>query len=460
MYNTALSTIEKYNMILKGDHIILGVSGGADSSALLHFLYSIKKIYNLTLTVVHINHGLRGDDADNDAHYVEELCKSMGVRYLCFNYDIKDKSKQMGVSEEEAGRIIRYSEFQNAVDKYDGSKIAVAHNMNDQAETLLMRLARGAGIKGLSGIAPVRGNIIRPLIECSRNIIEAYCAENDIDFRTDYTNLKDIYTRNKIRLKLIPWMEKELNENTILNISRTAGLLAEEDSYMEEQASIALENCILKSDNNYVYIEKNILKSNPLVIQRRIIRRAFRKIKKDIKDLSYNHINSVLELIEKPTGSKVDLALGLKAEIQYEKLVLYLGNINDIKEYCYNIGLDETIFIKEINKYVKISLNEEKKQIKPTIICTKAFDYDKIKFNIQIRTRKPNDRIFLKGLNGTKKIKDFFIDEKIPRQERSVMPLVACGTDIIWILEKRVSDYFVANESTSNILFIQIWEDV
>lgn len=460
MIDKVKETIKKYNMIQNGDNVIIGVSGGADSTALLHYLFSIKDKYSLKLIVVHINHGIRGIEAKSDEKFVTDLCRSMGVDVLTAEYDIKKEAIRLGVGEEEAGRIVRYKEFDKAFKNNNGNKIAVAHNKNDQVETLLMRMCRGTGLKGLTGIAPVRNHIIRPFIRCSREEVEQYCIDNNLKFRTDSTNLLDIYTRNKIRLKLIPWLKEELNENVIDNIARTAELLYEEEYYIEKESKKMFANCCVKKENNQVYLSLKEMNKLELAAKRRIIRLAYRSINKNIKDISFKHVNDTIDLMEKETGKSINIASGLKAEIEYDYLKLYSEKLGNNDGFCYNIKVGETIFIKEIGKYVRLSCNEEKNLIKTSSICTKAFDYDKMENDMQIRTRKTGDKLYLKGINGLKKLKDYFIDEKIPRYERNNIPLVACGDDIVWVIGHRVSDFYFAGKDTKKLLFIQIWEDV
>ena len=220
MYKKALATISKYHMLKKGDSVVLGISGGADSVALLHLLCKQREELNLTLFVVHINHGIRGVEADRDEGFVRKLCARWRVNFKAETFDVPKMAKEMGITEEECGRHVRYEAFENCLKANNASKIAVAHNLNDQAETLVMRLCRGTGLTGLSGIAPVRGHIIRPLIECSREEIEAYLEELHQPYCTDSTNLKEDYTRNKIRLNLLPYMEKEMNAGVIRNLAK------------------------------------------------------------------------------------------------------------------------------------------------------------------------------------------------------------------------------------------------
>lgn len=459
MRKKVLETIKRFHMLHYGDYIIVGVSGGIDSTVLLHILYSFKQEYNLTLHVVHIHHGLRAEEADRDAFFVQKLCKDLSIPCDVFYYDIKKEARKQKMSEEETGRMIRYKKFQEIAKIHNG-KIAVAHNSNDQAETILMRLARGTGLKGLIGIAPVRDNIIRPLIECERKEIETYSEEFQIPFRNDATNDMDFYTRNKIRHFLIPWMEKELNQSTVKNLAKTSSLLLEEEYYLEKQASEAFSYTVEKNNSNQIVFDILRFNQYDIVIKRRMIRKAIIFLKNELKDISFAHISQVLFLLEKQSGKRISLPKGIFAEIQYKKLCLFLGNIDKTIPYLYNLALGKTIFIKELGKYICLSLNEEKKEIKSAKICTKVFDYDKINTNLSLRTRQAGDFIVLNYSSGTKKLKDYLIDEKIPRQQRDKIPLLTNGKEILWLIGMKTTHSCCVDKNTKNILYVQIWEDV
>lgn len=454
MFNRAYQTVKKYNMLQVGDCIVIGISGGADSVSLFHFLYSIEYKYNLKLIAVHINHCIRGKDADEDAEYVKNLCIRYNVPVEIFKCDIKKEAKKLKITEEEAGRIKRYEIFQNVLQQYNADKIAVAHNMNDQAETILMRICRGTGLTGLSGIQPVRDNIIRPLIECSREDIEKYCIDNNLNYRDDFTNSIDIYTRNKIRLQLIPWIQENLNSSIVKTISSMASILQQENLYMQQQSFEAYQKCIVYLDKTSIKLDIDILKCQPNVIQNRVIRIALQNLKNDLHDIENNHILSIVELIDRQSGKKINITNRIIAQKQYNILYLYIDKIESVN-YCYDIKLNQSLYIKEAKLYIVSKLFCVQNFVqKPNNLYTKVFDYDKIGDNIKIRTRQIGDKIYLKG-TGSKKIKDYFIDIKLPQQLRNTTPLLAVNNDIIWILGYRVSGSYNVDKSTKNILSIE-----
>lgn len=457
MIDTVINTIEKYNLIEFNDHIILGVSGGADSVSLFYILQNLKTKYNLKLTVVHINHGIRGRDAYNDQEYVSSLCNKYNTPIEIFEYNIKKEAEKTGTTEEEAGRIIRYKAFYTVLKKYNADKIAVAHNMNDNAETILMRLFRGTGLKGLCGINAKRENIIRPLIECTRFQIENYCKENNINYKTDYTNNIDIYTRNKIRLKLIPWIEGNFNKNIIGTLSKTSSLIYEEDQYLNKISHQAFKDCIVDNSNTSIDINKLNLYDD--VIKRRIIRYACSQYNIDLHDISYKHVDMILNLLNNKTGKSVNLPFGMKVSKQYD-LLLFSNNSKEITKFCYTINENDFLYIKEINKYISLSKNKINYKSSFINIYTIIFDYDKINNVLQLRNKNEGDQIYLKGINGTKKLKKLFIDLKIPRNNRLKIPVLACKNNVLWIMDYKTSDYYKADDTTTNKIYLQIWEEI
>lgn len=459
MYKTAFKTVKKYGLLENGDTVVVGVSGGADSSALLHFLYSLRELYSLRLFAVHVNHGIRAEEAKKDAEFVENLCKNLNVEFFLFNHDIKKEACNLSVSEEEAGREARYFRFSEIAEKYSCNKIAVAHNLNDNCETIIMRLCRGTGLKGLTGIPVKRKKIIRPLIECSREIIEKYCFENNIEFCTDSTNMTDLYTRNKIRLNIIPIME-QINSNTLFNMSNTISILLQENEFIENTAENAFKYSMIKNNKNGVYLSTEKLLEFDTVIIKRVLRKALTSVKEGIKDLSSNHIESILKILYAADGKSLDLALSLKAEKSCGILKLYLKQNNtENTDFFYELPIGQKIYIKELNKYVFLGINFNKNEILSKNVYTKLFDYDKIKGNITLRNRKSGDKISIKGLSGRKKLKDVFMEKKIPKDERNSIPLFACGNNIIWAVGVMESYGYSVCEKSVNILNISIWEE-
>lgn len=449
--------IEKYNMLRQGDWVIVGVSGGADSVALLHILTRLKEELDLCLKVVHVHHGLRGEEADHDAKFVEMLCKKWNIAYKRYQYDVAGFAKEQRIGIEEAGRRLRYEAFEKELEKLGKGKIAVAHNQNDQAETVLMRLCRGSGLKGLCGIAPVRGNIIRPLLFCSRQEIEAYCHQNTLDYCTDDTNFQDAYTRNKIRIHLLPWLENQLNTKAVEHIAATSMVVAEEEAYLETVAQAYYEKALVVQQGDSLVLKIQALLDMPGVMCNRVLRKALQEVGGSLENVTQEHIGQLEGLLRKTTGKRLSLPSDVSAVIQYENLCLFLHKSDKKTDYFYELSPEKTTFIKEVNKTVLCSYNAEKKQGNSLPLYTKVFDYDKIKNMLCCRSRRPSDVISIEG-GHSKKLKNFLIDAKIPASLRQNIPLIASGNEILWVVGYRTAAKFGVDKDTKRVLWIHIWE--
>ncbi len=442
----AKEAIKKYNMISLGDSIVLGVSGGADSVCLTDIINLIKREYNLSITLVHINHNIRGEEALRDERFVKELGKKYGNEVRVFSYQVEKMAKKEGLTVEEMGRKLRYEAFYQAAG--DTGKIAVAHNMNDNCETMLMRFFRGTGIKGLGGISASRDRIIRPLINVSRSEIEAYCSERGLEYCTDSTNNVEEYTRNKIRLSIIPQIQREFNENIIAVMARTAELMADEERYINSQAEKAYKECEIEPKR--ISIER-LLKYDR-VIQRRVIRLGFVDYSADLHDVSYEHIERVLSLAEKESGRTIELPNGLRAVKEHNTILF--AKAKEDKGFCCNIEIGREYEFNELGFGIMLSSEKNDKNLKN--MYTILLNYDKINTSLALRGRRAGDKITLYG--GSKTIKKLYIDSKIPLSKRDSIPLLAQGNDVIWIKDVKTSAAFKADESTDKILYLYIWE--
>ena len=430
-------------MFPKGAKIIVGLSGGADSVALLHVLCNMKEAFRWEITAVHIHHGLRGEEADRDARFAEEFCRKLGVPCIVKRYDVQAEAEKRGMGEEETGRLLRYAAFQELAGE-DGF-IAVAHHRKDQAETLLMRLCRGTGLKGLGGMAPVRENICRPLLFCSREEIEQYCKEHGLAWREDASNQEEKYTRNKLRLKVLPVLE-EVNPKAVEHISETAELLALDEDFLEQQASACYEDAKMDAPAGEVHLNRTKLQEMHPAMKKRALRKAMAEFLS--ADVSQVQIQALEDLLENETGKSRDFLGGIRVENQYDSMVFSLEK-EKTEGYCYALPVGEEIFVSEKNMTVMAWLSEKYEVDSED---TKCFDFDKVSGKLFCRTRKTGDFIALK--NGRKKIKDLFIDEKVPRNERETLPLIAVGEEVLWAEELRVSENFRPDDDTKIYLYI------
>ncbi len=454
--NRVCETIDKYKMIDNGDGIVVGISGGPDSVCLLHALSSSVQRYKIKLYAAHVNHMLRGKESDEDILYVKSICEKLEVELYIKNINIKDISQKYKISLEAAGRQERYKFFFEVLKNTGASKIAVAHNMNDQAETMLMRFIRGTGLEGLSGIKPVREDgIIRPLIETERIQIEEYCIANKLNPRLDKSNLEPIFTRNKIRLELIPHILKEYNPKFIKNMAVMADNFRNDNEYLDYILK-EKENEILNYSEDSVSLNIDRLLAQHPSKQSRIIRRAIGKLLGSTTDIESKHISEIRKIITKGTTAlKVDLPRNTQAEVEYNVLLIKKKVAQNIT-YEYPVILNQSIYIKEINASVYAFT------ISPSELNTisleqgiAVFDYDKTKENIYIRSRRPGDKFTPPGMEGTKKVKDFFIDNKIPRAEREKIPILASTDSVLWVVGYRINDKYKYTDSSKRILVVR-----
>ena len=451
----ALKTIYDNNLLCENDYVIVGVSGGADSICLLHFLNSIKDKINLKITAVHINHLMRGEESDEDCKFVINFCKNLNIPIKVFSFDIYKKSEEENISIEEAGRKYRYFTFNKVLEEEKATKIAIAHNKDDNAETMFMNFFRGTGLKGLSGIVYKREKIVRPLLDCLRKDIEKYCEKNNIGYRNDSTNSMDIYTRNKIRLNLLPMIKNEFNPNIIDNLSNMSKNFYEEDKFLDNLSKEALDKVLVEKNENKISLKINDIENFDNVIKKRLLRLCLTNFNKDLYNISYEHINMIIRLIKNETGKKINLPNNVCAYKQYNYLIISKNdslNFQNIK-YRYKIDLENKVYVKEINKNILLSKNVLNI---PTKVYTILLNYDKIKNSLFIRERKNGDKIYTN--NMTKKVKNIFIDLKVPINERILYPILTHNDKVIGILGIFLSNEYKAN-SNDNIVYLHIWEE-
>ncbi|TCK87856.1 tRNA(Ile)-lysidine synthase [Natranaerovirga hydrolytica] len=458
MKDKILQYIIEEKMINKEDHIVVGVSGGADSICLLHILYALKDTLNITLSAVHINHGLRKEAAIEDAAFVKALCQKFEIPCYDYYYNIKEVAKKEKVSEEEAGRIIRYNRFLKVCNEKINGKIAVGHHMDDNAETILLNLIRGTGIKGLTGIQPIRGKIIRPLLNTSRKEIMDYLSKYNIAYREDLSNYQAIYTRNKVRLNVIPYIEKNINPNFVKKIVKTANILQEDNDFIQEYAYEKYTIIKKEEANNSIKLYLEGFLKEHIAIRKRVVQLAIKHISTE-KNIEAAHINQIIQLAHKEVSKQINLPNSIVVKKNYSTLDFFIDENNSMNKMAieYGIKIPSKVHIMEGNKTIITKILKNEKDITMTKKpYTKCFDYDKIENTLCVRTRKSGDFIKLKGLNGRKKLKDFFIDEKIPKETRDQILLIADEKNILWIIGYRSSDEYKVTKQTKNILMIEI----
>ncbi len=307
MYKKVLETINKYNLIENGDKLVLGVSGGPDSISMLDILNKIRQDneikLNFEIVVAHINHMIR-EEAKEDELYVKNYCKKNNIEFYSKSIDVKKLANTNKIGTEEAGRNARYDFFNEILEKTKSNKIAIAHNKNDNAETMIMNIIRGSGVSGLKGIEPKRGIYIRPLIECERIEIENYCEEQKLNPRIDKTNFENEYTRNKIRNIIIPYVRKEFNPNIINTLERLSNLVKEEEDYIEKQVLSIYNRIIIEEKEKEIVLELKIFNAQEKVIKSRLILYTITRLFGSSQGIEKIHIEDIIKLCSKNIGNK------------------------------------------------------------------------------------------------------------------------------------------------------------
>ena len=403
----------EYGLFSEKDCILAAVSGGADSVCLLHILNNLQQRIGFSLAVCHVNHGLRGEMADRDEVFTRQLAQELGLPFFCKTVNVKAYAKEKKLSEEAAGRELRYQYFDDLCKENNFTRIATAHHKNDNAETVLMNLLRGSGLKGMCGITARRENIIRPLLCFSRIEIEQYCKVNCLSYMTDATNFEAAYTRNKIRLHTIPYLEK-YNPSLVDTLWNSSRLLQEDYDFIEENAEEFLDRCSCRDGG----IPIDAIKCCHRAVARRVLISMLQKAKGET-DYSFAHIREIENLIQKEkTGMSSDLGGGVQAYIRYGRL--FIGQKPEtIPPYAYRFDLSCEIVIPEANLVIKGFKTDHDGKNTFTI----PDDAE-----LAIRNRRDGDVFYPVGMTGKKKLKDYFIDfiRTFRPQIRSLLRLRCC----------------------------------
>lgn len=449
------AAIRKYGLLHPGGQVLAAVSGGADSVCLLYVLAQIREDWDLELKAVHVHHGLRGEEADRDAAFTKALCEKLLVPCSIDYVDVHRFSEEKGLSQEEAARELRYQALEAAADRWEQQsgravRIAVAHHGDDNVETILHNLFRGSGLKGLGGIRPLRGRIIRPLLTVSRQEILDFLQEEKIGYCQDRTNQEEAYTRNKLRLKIMPMICSDINARAGEHILQAAERMRQADAYLEQQAALWLgQYGILEEERDAPGklhrsgAKAKELKKEPAIIQTYAIRQLIRDMTSSGKDITSVHVEGARELLEKQAGRQVDLPYGLMARRTYDHLWIERKADGRAQREVLPPKLEMETFFYE--KGMEIPKNQ----------YTKWFNHDKINGMLSVRTRQTGDYLLLPG-GGHKTIKSYLIDEKIPAHLRDEVFLLADGSHILWVIGRKISEGCKVTEKTKRILQVHM----
>lgn len=445
------NTIKQYNMIQEGDTVIVGLSGGADSVCLLYVLLSFSEHLKFKVVAAHINHQIRGEDANNDETFVKNLCQNLSVPLFCKRFNVPTLAKIKGESVELFARNLRYQYFSEIADNYKNAKIATAHNANDNAETLIFNLTRGTGLAGMCGIPPVRNNIIRPLIFCKREHIIDYIEQNNLLFVEDNTNSDQSYSRNFIRHSILPKLV-QLNDNAIENMSNFSVKARCDEDYLEQQSESVAVN---KENNSYILNRNELLQVDNAIIPR-VLRKVYAKLSYDV--LSNKNLSDIISLISKESGKQITLANDIICRAEFEKLIFEKKQktLENIDTNWYNLRLGKNIIKFNDNVFI-VYVDRGVTNAYDNCAARYLFNIDDLQ-NITIRTRREGD-VYKSGKRPTKMLKKLFIEQKVPQSYRNIAPVFLYKNNVIWVYGFLPDARFTGDTITISVIEEQGFRD-
>ena len=459
-------TIHAYDMIPARSRVLIGVSGGPDSICLWHVLMGLAHDFNIRIGVAHLNHELRTAASDRDASFVRELAEFYNTPFFYQKANIRSAAEKSRRSIEEAGRMARYAFFRETAAAHGFDKIALGHHRDDNAEQVLMNLLRGAGLDGLGGIPPVRDQFIRPLIRVCRKDVLSYLAENRLEYMTDQTNADNLFLRNRVRHQLLPLLEKGFNPNIAESLNRLSEICRSEKEWIDGLVLQTLDQVTRHRNKIQLTLSIAGLKRLHQAHLRRLVRTGIRQIKGDLRRIRMAQIDAAVGLIHSEKAMAwCDLPDRIRVEKQGDHLFIQQASQNlretpsaqapPAYEYAVQFAdLPVEIFIPEIQK--KIMMSAPDKTAFSEIDCQDpsyvVFDLDRLRFPLIIRNPRPGDRFTPLGMKGSQKLKDYFINNKVPRPERWGYPVLVSGGEIIWIAGHRIAETVKVTQTSQKLI--------
>lgn len=461
LFNQIKRAIDCHHLVEKGDRLIVGVSGGVDSMVLLHLLYACREAFDLSLIVAHVNHGLRPVESEKEAELVQEEAARLGLPFEYGQFNVKEFQKKGGLSPQDAARRVRFHFFDDLLQRHHAQKIALGHHADDQVETVLLRLIRGSGLQGLKGMLPIRdGKVIRPLLGVWEEEIQSFAMEKKIPFLSDSSNLKRDYLRNRIRLALIPLMEREYQPNFKEILLRTSNILREEDDYLEKGAEAAYQK-VVREERETLSFKFSEYQSLHQAIQWRVIKKILGRIYDRgvaVEEGEWSDVNEMHRKLHQSSPSfLLELPRGAWVEKRYDAVLLGKGKLKPFLPFDVELISPGRTIIREIGKEVVIEeTDRDKFKNYRGPLNTALMDYGSLQFPLRMRNFRPGDRFYPLGAKGTQKLKNFFIDHKIPKFERPQVPLLVSGEMIAWIVGYRIDERVKITEKTRKVLAVKV----
>ncbi len=448
----ASATIKKHRMLSKGDHVLIALSGGPDSTCLALVLRELSGELDLKLFAHYVDHGMRPLETPSEIEQCTALCKSLEIEFSHSKVDVEGLVKSQSMNTQEAARDLRYTALANAAMACGAKRIALGHTLDDQAETFFMRILRGAGPSGLASIPPVRRALIRPLINTRKADVLAYLKTKKIEAVQDSSNLKEHYLRNRLRKELMPLLE-EINPSIIETIGRTTEVLSDEERYFFIQVNKTLMRLITSKGDDHIELFLRPLETMDSAIARRVLRRAVEETA-SLRRIEHVHIDDILRLISEGTpGDSIDLPHDVKVIKKYSTFL-----ITSAPPVCIDTRtMKEPGSIELTEAGAKITatvLTEAPALSKGTNKC--VLDAAKATFPLIVRARRDGDYFYPQGFGKRKKLQDFFVDAKVPRYERDAVPVIMVGDDIAWIAGYRADERFALSRDTKRYLLLEV----
>jgi len=456
MVERMLATIRRHSMLERGDKVLVAVSGGPDSVALLHALWSVRDELGISLHVAHLNHSFRGRESDLDAEYVRDLAANLSLDCTVEKIDVPQIQRSLRLSPEEAARLVRYEFLERVAADVHADRIALAHTADDQVETVLLNMLRGTGLDGLAGMPPVRGKVIRPLIAIRRSEVEGYVesAAADLHPRVDITNLLPMYTRNRLRLELLPLLRREFNPEIDAAILRLVELAREDTAYLNMESKGALGRVTVSREEGAIALDPAGLMSYPVAIRRRLIREAVRTVRGELADIGFAHVEELLRLLGAGSDFEYELPGGTFVERTRQALRFLSSRPLELPIiYCYDLAVPGRTYVPEIEVAVEAEVSITPiEPFRPPGSMEIALNGDSIVGKLKVRNWQPGDRIRPLGLRGSKKVQDIFVDAKIPRLARHRVPLIVDDEKVVWVAGLALSELVKVTKATRKFL--------
>ncbi len=443
--------------VQSGDKVILAVSGGLDSVALLHLFYQIRDLFELQLFVVHVHHGIRGAEANRDLDFVHSLTVQYKLPFFSKKVEAVKYAADEKLSLEESARILRYTAFDEVLKKIQCTKLATAHTTDDQAETILDHFLRGSGILGMKGMSQKRGAYMRPLLAFSRTELEAYVKQNRLEYRTDSTNEELKYKRNRIRNELIPYLKKHFNQNFDNTLVRSGKIYEENETFLKAYANNAFKSLVSLQKKNEIILDIDGYLNYFEIIKKYIIFKACEILNIERNNLTFDKLDRILALIkQRKIGKKIQLDKNCEIIIDHDGIVITTTN-NPFNKIELDLFTQKSLMYSEyefrwsiIDNPQRLKFNKNRK--------IEFVDFDRIGNLVSFRTLLPGDKFVPLNFIGQKKVADYFSDNKIPHHLRKITPILEAPDGIIWICGQCIDDRFKITTKTTRLLQLEMLE--